>query len=152
MERISHFDLPILNLPFVLFAQAFFIHVVYGLIERFLEETKVVLNLKKELWQAHLPKRISDVENFVCVTKHLLNTSKNQSCFYFGELECGVSYSEEQQGIVRKEITEQARQLKNQIHSNFYLFGMDVLDGKHVLNIVYCDLITITQHQLLNND
>lgn len=148
--RISHFELPILNLPFLLFAQAFFIHVVYGLIAHFLEEAAFFLNRKRELWLTHLPKRIVEVETLILITNELLIASKEESTSHFLRLENGEEYTKANQDTLRNTIIESATKLKNQVYSNFYLFGMDVLDENHVMNIIFNDLVTVTQHQLLN--
>lgn len=149
-KRISHLDIPILNLPFLLFAQAFFISVVYGLIAHFLEEATCFLEQKRALWSAYLPKRILDVESFVLETNKLLSSAKSESTKHFLRLEKGEEYSKEDQDRLKNEVIEHACTLKNQIYSNFYLFGMDVLDVDHVMNIIFNDLVTVTQHQLLN--
>ena len=59
--------------------------------------------------------------------------------------EDSFSFDEEEMSLIFK---KNAQTVKVWAHDWFSLYGMDVLDQKHVINIFYRDLLTLTQHGL----
>lgn len=151
LERRSYFDLPILDLPFVIYAQAFFIHVIYGLIRRILDETERMFESKKHFWHAHKPVKFTKVRLAIENGRNRLSTCRNEVNVLIAELEKSqlenIAFHED----VKVSIIKQSLELKQYAHDTFSLLGMDALYRNHPLNTAYMDLITICQHSLLNS-
>lgn len=149
-HRVSYFDLPILDLPFVIYAQAFFMYVVFGLVERFLDEAGTILESKKNFWQIEKPERYQKAMISIQKGRTLLSKSKALCRDLFDQIEHDKLHDTEFHEHTQIQIVREAIELKQYAHDSFPIYGMEVLDRKHVMNVVYSDLITICQHALLN--
>lgn len=149
-ERISHFNIPILDLPFVIYAQAFFIHTIYGLLQRFLDCSHQILNEKGAFWQEKKPERYEAIKQMIKDGNVLINSTKQLTNSQFRSIENEELNNELFHEEVRVSVIANCQRMKQFVHDSFPLFGMDVLNRDHVMNVVYCDMITICQHGLLN--
>lgn len=149
-ERISYLNIPILDLPFVIYAQAFFIHVIYGLLQRFLATAREILDEKGTFWREKKPERYDAIQQMINEGNALINSSKQLTNSQFRSIENEELNNEIFHEEVRTSVVTNCQQMKQFVHTSFPLFGMDVLNRDHVMNIVYCDMITICQHGLFN--
>lgn len=145
MQRINYLDESIFGLPFFIYAQVFFSATLYGIIERMIEEGNKIKQGKEAIWQTYLPQRLLVVDR---LSETALNWLKNQDELMDVLLESIAEGKEVDEVRWSNELKENAQQIKSWAHEWFSCFGMDVLQEKHVLNIFYRDLITLTQHGL----
>src|SRR5690606_10187199 len=129
---------------------AFFIHVVYGLIQRILDETELLFNAKKHFWSSQKPVKFTKVKLALENGRNKLANCKNETHALISELEKTQLENPLFHEDVKVSIIKQGLELKQYAHDTFTLLGMDVLYRHHPLNVAYMDLITISQHTLLN--
>ena len=149
-ERISYLNIPILDLPFVIYAQAFFIHVIYGLLQRFIATANEIFEEKGVFWKEQKPERYAAIKQMINAGNALLNSSKQLTNSQFRSIENEALADEQFHEEVRISVVAHCKKIKQFVHDSFPQFGMDVLNRNHVMNVVYSDMITICQHGLLN--
>lgn len=146
LNRINYLEHPIFNLPFFVYAQVFFTATLQGLIERFLEEGLIVLKSKSSIWEMYVPDKINRAEEL-----------EERAVIWLEETQLTIDqllitifkddFIDEQRLMI--ECKENAQSIKEWAHQWFSIFGMDVLPNSHIMNIYYRDILTITQHGLL---
>ena len=124
-KQINFLETPIFNLPFIVYAQGFFIHVLYGMVKRMINESGInKFDEKLKLFKE---------EN-----KEIINT-----CLEENEL------SEKQQIIFQDKYQNQAKEIKNIANCIYEKNGMKSIYINNIISVFYLDIITICQHKLL---
>jgi len=113
------------NLPFLIYAQGFFIHVLYGMVNRMIVESKT--SISKDIF-IQFKKEHSKILNYC---------SKNQN----------LSYKEEES--FQETYRLQAIQLKAIASDIFTSRGMQSIFTNDLISVFYLDVLTICQHKLL---
>lgn len=150
LERKSYFDLPILDLPFVIYAQVFFIHVVYGMVARLLDEAEKLFEKKRVFWSMNKPVKYTKVRLALENGRSLLQQFERETDALTRELEEHQLENLIFQEDIKVTIINQNNVLRQYCHETFNLFGMDVLYRQHPVCVFYTDILTIAQHSLLN--
>jgi indole-3-acetate monooxygenase len=147
----SYLDNPVFRMPFVVYAQAFFLEVAIGLSSRFLNEANKVLEKKRLHWEQVFPKRLHSLtENLAILSDHnfhLLRRISDMTHSFQDPSE--LAYDENN---CRDELTFLARKLREHIHVCYWDLGIEVVFKEHPIHQVYQDFIVCTQHYLLREN
>lgn len=136
MERKSFHAEKVFGLPFLVYAQAFFSSVAFGITERLLDEaTKIALH-KQALQQLIAEGRL------------LLNSAIKQSDQYIAEVLAGP-VSTDTENTIQAGYKEMIKGLRRYAHDLHAETGMAGLYTEHAFTIFYLDLLAATQHKLL---
>lgn len=145
-------EMAVFQLPFVIYAQAFFSQVVLGLMERMIFEAKIIQGKRAVHWSVNFPSRFLKLDALI--------QKANES------LEEGIRFSEEvssfwinSSGLENHEIekihrskflklTQEQRQIA---HDLYWVLGIEVVYEDHPVSVIYRDLLVCSQHYLLNN-
>ena len=145
-ERKAYFNEPALSLPFILYAQAFFIHVVFGVFDRFLIEAEQMLPEKTSTSE-----RVRKCLELIQKGRITLETSKNTVDSILSKiLAPSASFSEEEELAFQQTFIEKAKELRVLAAELYANMGIEVIYRKNPVAIFYMDLVTVSQHKLLN--
>ncbi len=144
-KRINYLEHSLFELPFFIYAQVFFSGTLDGLVERLLEEGQLLVDKKESIWRNYIPDRIVQFDELSNRGYEWLEEQKLVKERLLEMIRAKVELNEEEWSLVFK---ENAQQIKRWAHDWFSLFGMDVLQQQHVINVFYRDLLTLTQHGL----
>lgn len=144
---------PIFRYPFVPFAQTSFAAVCIGLCRHFLEEARSFAVARQADWGAAQPKRLTALvrmlddkeQEFEALAERFYDTV-DRSWTVFTE---SNSMSERDEEEVGRCSQEAARISMECAHSIFPLLGMAALMEDSLLNRIYRDLHTVSQHAML---
>jgi hypothetical protein len=142
-------EVPLFQQDFTFFAQVFFLNVVFGIFQRFLDEGNELLERKKEHWAHYFPGRIERLKN-------ALNKGTEQLCRGKGSIQ--QLLSDDAFGKLVENTTDPSipiqitLDLRNCAHELYGMMGIEVLDAEHVISVCYCDLIAVSQHYLLTQN
>jgi len=149
-----HYDDPIFRYPFVAFAQTSFAAVSLGICRHFLEEARFFAAERQADWANTRPQRLNALVN--AVEEQEASLEKAAARFYetvertWAEfLEGGCIMSEAHQHEVGEVCQTLARSTLEYAHIIFPLLGMAVLMEDHLMNRIWRDLHTVTQHSVL---
>lgn len=124
-EQNNFLEVPFFNLPFIIYAQGFFIHVLYGMIKRMVTESES-LEFEEEL-----------------------NSFKEENNLIISTCLKEKNLTEVQQAVFEKNYQRQALKIKQIANRLFEKNGMSSIDQKNLIGIFYLDILTICQHKLL---
>lgn len=145
-ERKAFLQEPALSLPFILYAQAFFIHVIFGISDRLLIEAEKMLT-KKENSNEKTKKSAFLIENGRFI---LENAKKSVDSMVREMLHPSSSFTEEQEAVYQQNFVELAMELKKSAFELHSALGIEVVYRSHPFAIFFADLLTVSQHKLLN--
>ena len=121
----NYTNIPIFGLPFLIYAQGFFIHVLYGIIKRMTEESNDI-------------KHLQSIEKMKEESNQIINIClKNKTL------------SEEEQLKFQSLYKLQAEELQTIATTIFKKNGMASVYKENIISTFYMDLITLCQHKLL---
>jgi len=142
-ERKSFTEYAVFNLPFLIYAQAFFSSVALGIFERLLHEAEKV-NLRKQLPNTTLSQRIQQ-------GKELLHQTISQSNEWVSAIQNRqTALSTEEDTQIQQAYKTAANHIRTHAHELHAQMGMHGLFAQHTFTIFYLDLLAATQHKLLN--
>lgn len=149
-ERKSYLNEKVLGLPFILYAQAFFIHVVYGVFERMLEETQIALDIKRMEWTVKNPERIARLERLIREGELLIQNGKATTAEIIAiMLKDNYTSTPEIEDGFQSKFSRVAVDIRKHAHEMFHAIGIDVLYRGNAVTICYLDLLSVSQHKLL---
>lgn len=151
-ERKSFLQESVLGLPFLLYAQAFFIHVVFGIFKHMLTEAFYILANKDPFWKENYPSRYSKLDKLVYDGFTLLEAAKVASDKIVLEVidSTYMSY-EDREKIMQQEFVKYVGEIRSHAHSLYSSLGIEVVYRSHPIAICYLDLLSASQHKLLND-
>ncbi|TNF47750.1 MAG: hypothetical protein EP305_07055 [Bacteroidetes bacterium] len=142
-------ELPILKIPFVLYAQLFFLQVAFGIVERILEESEKILFEKRNSWNSIYPGKIDRIEYKLSQLRKELE----DSIVLGGFIADTWSESEEHETSLhqyhREKLIGISKKLRTMVHELYSELGIAVIYEEHPVSIFYRDLLVTTQHYLL---
>lgn len=127
-KQINFLETPIFNLPFIVYAQGFFIHVLYGMVQRMIDASK-----KNSQFQ-------NQINSFKNENNQIINNCLNKSI------------NEEQQLKFQTKYKKQAKELKKIATEIFESNGMNSIYSNNLISTFYLDILTICQHKLLQEE
>lgn len=153
VEEIFTFNLSVIKnkllgevfgLPFLAFAQLYFMQTVYGIYARLLDELNQIISVKKEAprWTSlgqHIEKLIQQLEVFSAIT----NT-------YARQLE-SMEQDESLINAIDECCKQQVNTIRNHAQNLLVNTGMVMLQKNEPAACCYLDLMAAMQHGLLNN-
>jgi alkylation response protein AidB-like acyl-CoA dehydrogenase len=146
MKRKSYFDDPIYDLPFLVYAQAFFLQVVYGTFRKMIASYSSQIE-NEVLYQERHVEKYQKVKKMLLVAEELLIASKNELeeiiLMLLDKKE--INLIEKQQCLI-----DQAYKIKNTANQLFTERGIEALYESNPFSIAYLDLLAVSQHKLLN--
>lgn len=140
LQRKSLLNEPVFNLPFLVYAQAFFSSVALGITERLIEEARQLMNGK----QNPSPNALILIEQGQELWEKAIVTNDA----YMTRLTAGPVDAETEQNM-QESYKSMIKQLRNQMHHLHAAVGMSGLYASHPFSIFYLDLLAATQHKLL---
>jgi alkylation response protein AidB-like acyl-CoA dehydrogenase len=141
-ERKSFKDYAVFNLPFLIYAQAFFSSVAFGIFERLLHEAEQVNNQKQ------LPNVV--LSDCIQQGKAMLQQAIAQSNQWVTDIQNRTSeLSTEEDLQIQTWYKTTVKQLRHHAHELHAQLGMHGLYAQNTFTIFYLDLLAATQHKLL---
>jgi hypothetical protein len=138
-------EIAALKLPFIAFAQLFFIKVQHGLFQSLIDAAMDLLSKQTEYWSTPRKDTVSDaIQN----GQRVLKDFKNEVLQFAVNLETTVPNNEEELKMA-KQVALQNRELLHTAQHLLGTCGMQVLYSKHPLSKIYLDMLCVGQHQLL---
>ncbi|KIL37543.1 hypothetical protein SD71_02680 [Cohnella kolymensis] len=134
-----HYDDPIFRYPFVPFAQTSFAAVCIGLCRHFLEEARSFAAARQADWGTTQPARLTALTRMLDDKERAYQQAAER--FYDTVDRTWAGRCSRQAARVSLECA----------HAIFPLLGMAALMEDHVLNRIYRDLHTVTQHTMLSS-
>lgn len=146
-QRFS-FDNPIWNMPFVLFAQAFFMPVVIGIFKRMLAETRILLKEQThKTWSTDNYKKLNlwvEEGNLLIEKTNVELGEMLEKCTNTADEFTDCTTSAYQLSFLHAN-----ENIRNLAHKLFAKLGMEVLFVQHPIARCYMDLMMASQHKLL---
>ena len=142
-EHKSYSDYAVFNLPFLIYAQAFFSGVSFGIFERLLHEAEQVNNQKQ----------IPNVVLSDCIQqgKAMLQQAIAQSNQWVTDIQNRTTeLSTEEDLQIQQAYKTLVKQLRHHAHELHAQSGMHGLYAQNTFTIFYLDLLAASQHKLLN--
>lgn len=150
-ERESFLDEKIFSLPFILYAQAFFIHVVYGVFKRMLSESETILLKKEEIWKIADSVRYKNFKKLISEAYILLEDEKHlTNSIVLKLIDPTYKSDSNYENKLQNEFFLAAENIRKFAHTLYAALGIDVLYRSHPIAICYADLLSASQHKLLN--
>ncbi len=141
-ERKSFTDYAVFNLPFLIYAQAFFSSVTLGISERLLHEAEQVNNQKQ----------IPNTALSQCIQqgKELLQQTIAQSNQWVMDIQNRTTPLTTEEDLQIQQAYKMAvKQIRNHAHELHAQLGMHGLYAQNTFTIFYLDLLAASQHKLL---
>lgn len=138
----EHIVNEVLNLPFVLFAELYFMAVVNGLARKILAEAEDLIPFRSELDQKHIMDGVKELSARVAINREEV-LHKLESV----QMKPSIELAEE----LGKQIRAYVKNVRIGIHELYPYLGMRVIHKSHPITKAYEDLITIAQHAMLRN-
>jgi hypothetical protein len=143
-------DEKVFNFPFIIYAQSFFIQVVFGIFKRMLDETEAIVKKSENLNSLSQINRFKKLELLLIDGGRLLNTAKI-SCKEM------VTYIDERPAITTLESTKfQERYIFNSTKIRehalklYVQHGIEAIYADNRINILFNDLLVVCQHKIMN--
>jgi len=143
-------DEKVFNFPFIIYAQSFFIQVVFGIFKRMLDETDAIVKKSENLNSVSQVSRFEKLQSLKNEGELLLNVAKI-SC---GEI---VTYIDDRPAITALEsVTFQERYIFNSTKIRehalkiFVQHGIDAIYEDNRINALFNDLLVVCQHKIMN--
>jgi hypothetical protein len=150
-RQVSFQNDVVFQMPFVIYAQAFFLQVALGLSSRFVQEARKTINAKRKHWSTIFPERLESV-----LSKLDLVESQNlQLIRRIEEMTASFSNGSEtpsQEENYRIELIFLIKKIRELIHEIFWDLGIEVVYKAHPIHQVYQDFLVCTQHYLLREN
>lgn len=138
----NHIENEVLNLPFVLYAELFFMAVVCGLVRKIASEAEDLIPCRSELDQKHIQEGVKDLlDNIEIIQNDVKRTLHNVS----------MKPNELEAHELGRRIKNFVNKVRIEIHQIYPHLGMRVIHASHPIATAYQDLITIAQHSMLRN-
>ena len=148
-EKKSFLDEPVFNLPFIIYAQAFFISVAFGIFKRLLDETEETIK-ESITFNNRQSDRIFKMKNLNEKGFTLLENGKKEISELIKMLiEQPIIDSNTSKKIQEKFIFH-ANNLRSHALEMYVIQGIDAVYTENVINIFFNDLLVVTQHKLMN--
>ena len=148
MEQLCYLENPVFQMPFVVYAQAFFLQVVLGISARFLNETRKFINYKQRHWTTTFPNRLE-----TCIAHtYRLEEQIHHMTKRIDEMTLSLIESNDAKLLemnYRTELIFLTKQLRELIHEVYWDLGIEVVYKDHPIHLVYQDFLVCTQHYLL---
>ncbi|HEU4719691.1 MAG TPA: hypothetical protein VFU15_17725 [Bacteroidia bacterium] len=152
MEHKSYHDVPIFRLPFLAYAQLFFMPVVFGIFQRYAEESLAYSSAQEKFWTRSHPGRTEYIAKKCRSFLRDLASFRSRLFELAEKIESSSGVQQEEFcAALDRESRTHNRALVQYAHELFPLLGMQALYLDHPLNIFYTDLLCASQHKLLNS-
>lgn len=148
LQQFSFQDHESFSLPFVIYAQAFFLQVVLGAANRIVLESEKIIREKGELWNKVYPSKIERLSHMVEQIDFVLRSCTLRTEEITRYYQDGGDHNEEEND--RSELVHYAKKIREMIHELVGELGIAVIYEDHVISIFYRDLLVASQHYLLN--
>lgn len=148
-EQFCLQELSILKIPFVLYAQLFFLQVAFGIVERILEESEKVLFEKRNSWNSIYPGKIDRIEYKLSQLRKELVDSIVLSGFIAETWSGSEQNQSSLQQYHREKLVGISKKIRTMVHELYSELGIAVINEDHPISIFYRDLLVTTQHYLL---
>jgi indole-3-acetate monooxygenase len=150
-KQLSFLNNSVFHMPFVIYAQAFFLQVAIGLCFRFLDEANKAVESKRAHWAQIFPKRLrSTSENLRLLSDqnlHLLRRITEMTNSFEQQNKRSVDENK-----YRDELTFLTKKMRELIHMCYWDLGIEVVFKEHPVHQVYQDFLVCTQHYLLQEN
>lgn len=135
------------KVPFVIYAQLFFLQVAIGVLQRLSFEAKSILQHNELRWKDQDPWRLERLKELLFRSKGVVRTTIRRSDEIVRE-----SLSEKDEMKHRQELLFLAGKVRQLGHDLFHELGISVVTDDHPVSVFYRDLLVTTQHYLLRQE
>ena len=148
-EKKSFIDEPAFNLPFIIYAQAFFISVAFGIFKRLIDETEKTIK-DSQTFNNRQSDRLLKMSKINSKGFKLLENGKKEVSELINMLiEQPIIDSKSSKQIQEKFIFH-ANNIRTHALEMYVIQGIDAVYTENVINIFFNDLLVVTQHKLMN--
>ncbi len=148
-EKKSFLDEPVFNLPFIIYAQAFFISVAFGIFKRLIDETEKIIK-DSHVFNNRQSDRLLKMGEINSKGFKLLENGKKEVSELINMLiEQPIINSNTSKQIQEKFIFH-ANNLRTHALEIYVIHGIDAVYTENVINLFFNDLLVVTQHKLMN--
>ena len=137
----------LLRMPFVIYAQLFFLQVAVGVLQRLSFEAKSILQHNEPRWKEQDPARLDRLNELLFRSDGLVRTSLRRSDEIVQE-----SLLDKDESMHRQELLFLAGKVRQLGHELFHELGISVVNEDHPVSVFYRDLLVTTQHYLLRQE
>ncbi len=148
-EKKSFLDEPVFNLPFIIYAQAFFISVAFGIFKRLIDETEKIIIDSKTL-NYRQSERLLKMEKINSKGFTLLENGKKEISELINTLIEQPIIDSNTSKKIQKKFIFHANNLRSHALEMYVIQGIDAVYTENVINIFFNDLLVVTQHKLMN--
>lgn len=148
-DKKSFLDEIVFNLPFIIYAQAFFISVAFGLFKRILEETVSVIN-ESIMYNNRHSERILKMEDLHTESLSVLKHGKLEISKIIEALIEEPVINNETSRSIQNQFIKISNQLRTLALNLYVANGINAVYAENILNVFFQDLLVVTQHKLMN--
>jgi hypothetical protein len=140
----------VFNFPFIIYAQSFFIQVVFGIFKRMLDETDTIVKKSENLNSLSQINRFKKLGSLLIEGERLLNSAK----FTCEEM---ITYIDDRPAITALESLKfQERYIFNSTNIRehalkmYVQHGIDAIYEDTLINVLFNDILIVCQHKIMN--
>lgn len=141
-KNYSHIENEVLNLPFVLYAELFFMSIIIGLSRKIIKEAKLLIPSRMMIDQKQIEEKTGCILQLIELMKKQVNDLL---------LEVNMKPTEKEAHELSNYLKNNIKEVRMAIHDMFPHLGMRAIHHNHPITQAYQDLITIAQHAMLRN-
>jgi len=149
LDKKSFLDETVFNLPFIIYAQAFFISVAFGIFKRLLDETDKVIN-ESNIFNDRQSARLLKMGQINSKGFILLENGKKEISELINTLIEQPNIDVKTSKQIQERFIFQANNLRTHALEMYVIQGIDAVYAENVINIFFNDLLVVTQHKLMN--
>jgi indole-3-acetate monooxygenase len=146
----SFSDEKVFNFPFIIYAQSFFIQVVFGIFKRLLDETDVIVKKSENLNSVSQISRFKKLQALKDEGERLLKTAKS-SC---EEMVAFIDKSPEITPLEGVKFQEcyifNCNKIREHALIMYVQHGIDAIYEDNLINVLFNDILVVCQHKIMN--
>ena len=148
-DKKSHLNETVFNLPFIIYAQAFFISVAFGIFKRLLYETEKTIK-ESETYNDLQSNRLLKMSNINSKGVTLLEDAKNEISELITDLINQPIIDSNTSNQIQERFIFHANILRTHSLEIFVIHGINAVYAENPINVFFNDLLAVTQHKLMN--
>ena len=148
-EKKSFLDETVFKLPFIIYAQAFFISVAFGIFKRLLDESENTMK-ESQTFNNRQSDRLIKMKNLNSKGLILLENAKKEISGLITDLINQPTINSNSSNQIQEKFIFHANNLRTQALEIFVIHGINAVYTESPINVFFNDLLAVTQHKLMN--
>jgi alkylation response protein AidB-like acyl-CoA dehydrogenase len=148
-DKKSQLNETVFNLPFIIYAQAFFISVAFGIFKRLLDETEKTIK-ESETYNDRQSNRLLKMSHLNAKGVTLLEDAKNEISEIINILIEQPNIDSNTSNKIQERFIFHANILRTHALEMFVIHGINAVYAENPINVFFNDLLAVTQHKLMN--